>query len=69
MKIQDRPEYASKLTAFTLPPNALLSDAIKTMAERNIGSVVVDSDNKVKGIVTVPSRMWLEKGWRSLRVA
>lgn len=53
MKIQDRPEYASKLTAFTLPPNALLSDAIKTMAERNIGSVVVvDSDNKVKGIVT-----------------
>ncbi len=53
MKIQDRPEFASKLTAFTLPPSAPLADAIKIMAERNIGSVVVvDTDNKVIGILT-----------------
>ena len=53
MKIQDRPEYASKLTTFTLPSSAMLSEAIKIMAERNIGSVVVvDSENKVIGIVT-----------------
>lgn len=53
MKIKDRPEFSNKLATFTLSEDAALSDAIATMANRNIGSViVVDGSNKVTGIFT-----------------
>lgn len=53
MKIKDRPEFKSKGKPFILGPNDLVSTAIKTMSELNIGSVVIlDADEKVLGIVT-----------------
>ena len=53
MKIQDRPVFRSKPAPFMLRADAIVSTAIETMTEKNIGSVViVDEENKVKGIVT-----------------
>lgn len=53
MKIKDRPEFANKAAVFTLDEGSLVSEAIATMSDRNIGSVViVDADRKVKGIFT-----------------
>jgi signal-transduction protein with cAMP-binding, CBS, and nucleotidyltransferase domain len=53
MKIKDRPEFKNKAPAFALRSDEMASAAIKTLAERNIGSVViVDDDMKVRGIVT-----------------
>lgn len=53
MKIKDRPEYRSKPVPFSLRANDLVPMAVKTMSEKNIGSVViVDDEMKVKGIVT-----------------
>jgi signal-transduction protein with cAMP-binding, CBS, and nucleotidyltransferase domain len=53
MKIKDRPEFKNKAPAFALRGDELASAAVKTMAEKNIGSVVVvDDDMKVRGIVT-----------------
>jgi CBS domain-containing protein len=53
MKIKDRPEFRSKAPAFTLHEDDKVSIAIATMAERNIGSVViVDAGRKIRGIVT-----------------
>ena len=53
MKIKDRPEFASKPQAFALRGEETVATAVKTMVERNIGSVViVDADMKVQGIVT-----------------
>jgi CBS domain-containing protein len=53
VKIKDRPEFGNKPAAFALREDEKISTAIKTMAERNIGSVViVDEDRKVRGIVT-----------------
>ena len=53
MKIKDRPEYRSKPLPFSLKANDLVPKAVKTMSEKNIGSVViVDDDMQVKGIVT-----------------
>ena len=53
MKIKDRAEFKYKPPAFALRGSEFASTAIKTMAERNIGSVViVDDDMKVRGIVT-----------------
>jgi CBS domain-containing protein len=53
MKIKDRPEYKTKAPTFTLAGEAFVSVAVKTMAEKNYGSVViVDGAMKVKGIVT-----------------
>jgi len=53
VKIKDRPEFAKKPQAFTAPGDETVASAVKTMVERNIGSVViVDPDMKVQGIVT-----------------
>ncbi len=53
MKIKDRPEFAKKPQAFSLKREETVASAVKTMVERNIGSVViVDDDLKVQGIVT-----------------
>ena len=53
MKIKDRPEYMSKPTPFSLRPDDVVPTAVKTMSEKNIGSVVVVDDTmQVKGIVT-----------------
>lgn len=53
MKIKDRPEYKSKPAPFTLRPHDVVPTAVKTMSDKNIGSVViVDDVMQVKGIVT-----------------
>lgn len=53
MKIKDRPEYRSKPVPFSLRDSDLVPTAVKTMSEKNIGSVViVDDEMQVKGIVT-----------------
>ena len=53
MKLKDRPEYRSKPAPFALQGSDLVMTAVKTMSEKNIGSVVVVDDAKqVKGIVT-----------------
>jgi CBS domain-containing protein len=53
VKIKDRPEFATKPQAFALTGEETVARAVKTMVERNIGSVViVDADRKVQGIVT-----------------
>ena len=53
MKIKDRPEFRSKLSPFVLPADELVITAVKTMSEKNIGSVVIVNDTmQVKGIVT-----------------
>jgi CBS-domain-containing membrane protein len=53
MKIKDRPEFKYKPPAFALRGSDSVATAIKTMTERNIGSVVIiDDDRKVRGIVT-----------------
>ena len=53
MKIKDRPEFKNKPATFTLHADDLVSTAVKTMAEKNFGSVViVDDDQRVTGIVT-----------------
>jgi CBS domain-containing protein len=53
MKIGELPEFTKKPEPFALRGDELVSTAVKTMAEKNIGSVVVvDGAGKVKGIVT-----------------
>jgi CBS domain-containing protein len=53
MKLKDRPEYKSKPLPFSLGANDVVPTAVKTMSEKNIGSVIiVDDDMQVKGIVT-----------------
>jgi CBS domain-containing protein len=53
MKIKERPEYKSKPAPFALRPDDVVPTAVKTMSEKNIGSVViVDDAMQVKGIVT-----------------
>ncbi|MFY9658704.1 MAG: CBS domain-containing protein [Methylocystis sp.] len=53
MKIKDRPEFATKPQAFALRGEETVASAVKTMVERNIGSVViVDAEMRVQGIVT-----------------
>ena len=53
MKIKDRPEYKSKPLPFSLRPDDVVPTAVKTMSEKNIGSVIiVDDDMQVKGIMT-----------------
>jgi CBS domain-containing protein len=53
MKIRERWEFAHKSPVYALRRDEKVSTAIKVMAERNIGSVVVvDDDMKVLGIVT-----------------
>ena len=53
MKIKDRPEFVNKAAVFTLDEDSLVSEAVATMSDRNIGSVViVDAERRVKGIFT-----------------
>src|SRR5271166_2367792 len=53
MRIKDRPEYKSRLAPFALRPHDVVPTAVKTMSEKNIGSVVVvDDAMQVMGIVT-----------------
>jgi CBS domain-containing protein len=53
VKIKERWEFAHKPAVYTLRGDERVSTAIKIMAKRNIGSVVVvDDDMKVQGIVT-----------------
>jgi CBS domain-containing protein len=53
MRIQDRPEFKSKSSVFTLSPDDLVITAVKAMSEKNYGAVVVvGPDNKPVGIVT-----------------
>jgi CBS domain-containing protein len=53
MKLKDRPEYKSKPLPFSLRADDMGPTAVKTMSEKNIGSVIiVDDDMQVKGIVT-----------------
>jgi CBS domain-containing protein len=53
MKIKDRQEFKSKPLPFTLYANEPVANAVKVMAEKNIGSVVIlDEDRQVRGIVT-----------------
>jgi CBS domain-containing protein len=53
MRIKDRPEFMNKPPTFALHGSDFVSAAVKTMAERNIGSVVVvDDERRVLGIVT-----------------
>jgi CBS domain-containing protein len=53
MKIEDLPEFKNKSKPFALRGEEMVSRAVKTMAEMNIGSVIVVDDNrKVRGIVT-----------------
>ncbi len=53
MKIKDRQEFVHKPPPFALHGDEKVSTAIKSMAEKNIGSVVIVDDHmKVRGIVT-----------------
>lgn len=53
MRIKDRPEFKSKPKPLTLPPTALVREAITVMSQKNYGSVVVaNDDNTIAGIVT-----------------
>jgi CBS domain-containing protein len=53
MKISERPEFKSKKPPLTFNENDTVLKAVKAMSKFNFGSVVVvDGNNKVKGIVT-----------------
>jgi CBS domain-containing protein len=53
MLIKDRPELPSKPEPLAMGPDALASEAVAAMCERNYGSViVVDEDRRPVGIVT-----------------
>jgi CBS domain-containing protein len=53
VKIKDRQEFKSKPLPFTLNANDPVADAVRVMADKNIGSVVIlDDDRQVRGIVT-----------------
>jgi len=52
-QIRSRPEFRSKPAPLTFKRDALVSEAVAAMAERNYGSVViVDEDNTVEGVLT-----------------
>ena len=52
-KLKDRPEYKSKPTPVTFKKSDTVASAVKTMSEKNYGSVViVDNNSKVIGICT-----------------
>lgn len=53
MRIAELPEFKNKSEPFAMNGAEMVSTAVKTMAEKNFGSVViVDKDKKVEGIVT-----------------
>ena len=52
-KLKDRPEYKSKPRPITFKKTETVASAVKIMAEKNYGSVViVDNQSKVIGICT-----------------
>ncbi len=53
MMIKDRPEYGNKPIPLTCGPDMTVLAAVKLMAEKNFGSIIVtDKDNKVLGLMT-----------------
>ena len=53
MKIKNRPEYESKPLPLTCGPDTTVLAAVKLMAEKNFGSIVViDKDRRVLGLMT-----------------
>lgn len=53
MQIKDRPEFSNKSKPLTAKKTDIVADVVNHMVKKNYGSsVVVDSDNKVIGIVT-----------------
>lgn len=52
MRIIDIPEFKDKTFVLTMPETTNLMEAVETMAERNVGSVVVIKGTKVVGIFT-----------------
>ena len=57
-ELKDRPEYRSKPAPFSLRADGVAPTGVKTMSEKNIGSVViVDDEMQVKRIVTARDLM------------
>ena len=53
MKISDRKEFANKPQPLTCSPETVVFDAVKEMAEKNFGSIiVVNEDENVVGMMT-----------------
>lgn len=53
MKIKDRPEFKGKPAPVVMHATDYAATAIKVMAKKNIGSVIiVDDDRRIAGIVT-----------------
>lgn len=53
MKIKDRPEFRGKPKPVVCRADQMVADAVKVMAEKNIGSVVISQgNNQVAGIMT-----------------
>jgi CBS domain-containing protein len=53
MKIKDQPGFHSKPAPITEKPDGIVLDAVKKMAEQNVGSdVVINEDRTVAGILT-----------------
>ena len=52
-KLKDRPEYKDKQRPLTRPPEAMVSEAVAAMTDKNYGCVIVtDEADKVIGVVT-----------------
>lgn len=53
MKIKNRPEYGNKPVPLTCGPDTTVLAAVKLMAEKNFGSIiVVDEERRVLGLMT-----------------
>lgn len=53
MKIKDRPEYGNKPAPLTCSPETTVLSAVKLMAKKNFGSIiVVDDEKRVLGVMT-----------------
>jgi len=53
MKIKNRPEYGNKPVPLTCGPDMTVLAAVKLMAEKNFGSIiVVDAERRVLGLMT-----------------
>jgi CBS domain-containing protein len=52
-RLMDRAEYRAKPRPLTRPPEAMVSEAVAAMSDKNYGCVIItDSDEKVIGVVT-----------------
>lgn len=52
-RLMDRPEYRSKQQPLTCLPDSTVFDAVTEISAKNYGaSIVVDTDNRVVGVVT-----------------